>query len=142
MRELFLGIELVNVRNSGVAFGRLQDAGAIVAVVIALALVALLVYFARHGGRRWMWLPTGMLLGGALGNIIDRVREGAVIDFVKLPHWPAFNVADSAITVGVILLVIVMERGDASSTSRLRPRGSAWTRSSRRRSARARRPRG
>lgn len=113
-RDLFLGIELVNVRNSGVAFGRLQDAGALVAVVIALALVALLVYFARHGGRRWMWLPTGMLLGGALGNIADRLREGAVIDFVKLPHWPAFNVADSAITVGVVLLVIVMERGDAA----------------------------
>ena len=114
VRELVLGIELVNVRNSGVAFGRLQDAGAIVAVVIALALAALLVYFARHGARRWMWLPTGMLLGGALGNIADRLREGAVIDFVKLPHWPAFNVADSAITVGVVLLVIVMERGDAA----------------------------
>jgi signal peptidase II len=113
-REVVLGIELVNVRNSGVAFGRLQDAGAIVAVVIALALVALLVYFARNGARRWMWLPTGMLLGGALGNIVDRVREGAVIDFIKLPHWPAFNVADSAITVGVILLVLVMERGDAA----------------------------
>ena len=109
-----LGIKLVNVRNSGVAFGQLQNGGAIVAVVIALAVLALLVYFARHGSERWVWLPTGLLLGGALGNIVDRLREGAVIDFVKLPHWPAFNVADSAITIGVIVLLIVMERSDAA----------------------------
>ena len=57
----------------------------------------------RRRGR-WIWLPTGLLLGGALGNIVDRIREGAVIDFIKLPHWPAFNVADIAITVGVIVL--------------------------------------
>ena len=110
-REVVAGIKLVNVRNSGVAFGQLQNAGAIVAVVIALALLALLVYFARNGWRPWVWLPTGMLLGGAIGNIVDRVREGAVIDFVKLPHWPAFNVADSAICVGVVVLLFVMERG-------------------------------
>ena len=55
-----------------------------------------------------------MLLGGALGNIVDRLREGAVIDFLKLPHWPAFNVADSAITIGVVVLVLVVERGDAA----------------------------
>ena len=113
-REIVAGIDLVNVRNSGVAFGRLEEGGAIVAIVIAIALTGLLVYFARSGGRRWMWLPTGLLLGGALGNIVDRVREGAVVDFLKLPHWPAFNVADSAITVGVILLVVVMEFGDGA----------------------------
>ncbi len=90
----------------------MQDGGTIVAVVIAVALVALLVYFARHAAQRLMWLPTGMLLGGALGNIVDRVREGAVVDFLKLPHWPAFNVADSSITIGVVILVVVMERGD------------------------------
>ena len=111
-RELIAGIKLVNTRNSGVAFGQLQDGGTIVAVVIAVALVALLAYFARHAAQRLMWLPTGMLLGGALGNIVDRVREGAVVDFLKLPHWPAFNVADSSITIGVVILVVVMERGD------------------------------
>jgi len=113
-RDLVAGIKLVNVRNSGVAFGQLQNAGAIVAVVIALALLALLAYFARNRTRPWIWLPTGMLLGGALGNIVDRLREGAVIDFLKLPYWPAFNVADSAITIGVIVLVVVMERADAA----------------------------
>ena len=87
------------MRNSGVAFGQLQDGGRrSSSVVIAIAIVALLVYFARNASRPWIWLPTGLLLGGALGNIVDRIREGAVIDFIKLPHWPAFNVADSAIT--------------------------------------------
>jgi len=108
------GIELVNVRNSGVAFGQLQDGGVIVIVVIALAVAALLAYFARHAGRRLMWLPTGMLLGGALGNVIDRVREGAVVDFVKLPYWPAFNAADVSITFGVIVLLLVMEKDDGA----------------------------
>ena len=110
-REVVVGIKLVNVRNSGVAFGQLQNGGVIVGAVIAVAVLALLIYFARNGWRPLVWLPTGMLLGGALGNIVDRLREGAVIDFVKLPYWPAFNVADSAICVGVVVLLFVMERG-------------------------------
>ena len=111
-RDLLGPVKLVNTRNTGVAFGQLQDGGIIVSLVIALALAALLVYFARHASTPLIWLPTGMLLGGALGNIVDRVREGAVIDFLKLPHWPAFNVADAAITVGVVILLVVVERGE------------------------------
>ena len=57
-----------------------------------------------------MWLPTGLLIGGAAGNLIDRVRIGAVTDFVKFPHFPAFNVADICITFGVIVLIVVLER--------------------------------
>jgi signal peptidase II len=113
-RDLVAVIKLVNTRNTGVAFGQLQGGGIIVAILIGLAVVALLVYVARNAQRRWIWLPAGLLLGGALGNVIDRVREGAVVDFFKLPHWPAFNVADAAITVGVIALVIVMEWGDGA----------------------------
>jgi signal peptidase II len=113
-RDLVAGIKLVNTRNTGVAFGQLQGAGAIVTVLIAAAVVALLVYVARNAHRPLVWLPAGLLLGGALGNVIDRVREGAVVDFLKLPHWPAFNVADAAITVGVLALVFVMERGDGA----------------------------
>jgi signal peptidase II len=116
-RDLVAGIRLVNTRNSGVAFGQLQDGGAIVAVVIAVAIGALLVYFARHAQQPLVWLPTGMLLGGALGNIVDRLREGAVIDFLKLPYWPAFNVADASITIGVVILLVVMERGDRARAS-------------------------
>jgi signal peptidase II len=113
-RDVVAGIKLVNVRNSGVAFGQLQDGGAVVGVVVAVAMCALLVYFSRHLRQPWIWLPTGLLLGGALGNVVDRVREGAVVDFLKLPHWPAFNVADSAITIGVVVLFLLVGRGDAA----------------------------
>ena len=115
VRDLVWFVDLVNTRNSGVAFGQLQNGGVIVAVVIALALGALLVFFARNAQRPLVWLPTGMLLGGALGNIVDRVREGAVIDYLKVPQWPAFNVADAAITVGVVILLVVIERGDRAA---------------------------
>ncbi len=111
-RDLVLAAKLVNTRNSGVAFGQLQDGGVIVAVVIAIAVCALLAYFARHAQVPLIWLPTGMLLGGAMGNIVDRIREGAVIDFLKLPYWPAFNVADASITIGVVVLLVVIERGE------------------------------
>ncbi len=115
VRDVVWFVDLVNTRNTGVAFGQLQNGGAIVSVVIALALAALLVFFARNAQRPLVWLPTGLLLGGALGNIVDRVREGAVIDYLKLPHWPAFNVADASITVGVVILLVVIERGDRAA---------------------------
>lgn len=109
---VFPGITLVHVRNEGVAFGAFSGGKIIVVIVIAVALVALLAYFATHLDRPLVWLPTGLLVGGAVGNIFDRIRDGAVTDFVKLPAWPAFNVADVAITVGVLTLLYVVERGD------------------------------
>lgn len=109
---VFIGIELVNVRNSGVAFGALAGGGVIIAVIVAVAILALLVFFARNVRRPLAWLPTGLLLGGALGNALDRLRLGAVIDFIKVPLWPAFNLADVCITVGVLSLMLVIERGD------------------------------
>ncbi len=111
------GVKIVNVRNTGVAFGQLQDGGVILTLIIVVAIAALLAFFWRQARRPWMWLPTGMLLGGALGNIVDRIREGAVVDFIKLPYWPAFNVADMAITFGVIILLLVMDHGDATQRS-------------------------
>jgi signal peptidase II len=81
-----------------------------VLVVFALAaLTALLVFFFRHQDRPLVWLPTGLLIGGAAGNLIDRVREGSVTDFIDFPAWPAFNVADIAITFGVLTLLYVLE---------------------------------
>jgi signal peptidase II len=110
-RKVLPGIELVDTRNRGVAFGFLPGDHIAVTVVIALALVALLVYFARHASRPLMWLPTGMLVGGALGNILDRLRAGSVTDFVKLPlGWPPFNLADVSITLGVLILLLLIER--------------------------------
>ena len=109
---IFPFLKLVNVRNEGVAFGLDVGGATLIIVIIAFALLALVLYFARHAARPLMWLPVGMLLGGALGNIVDRIREGAVTDFLKLPAWPAFNLADVAITFGVITLIYVMERRD------------------------------
>jgi signal peptidase II len=108
-RDLIAGVDLVNVRNSGIAFGFLSDGGAVLVVGTALALLALVFFFVTHTGRPLVWLPTGLLLGGAIGNLIDRASEGSVTDFVKFPHFPAFNVADTAITFGVVALIYVLE---------------------------------
>ncbi len=108
--NVFFALDLTNTRNRGVAFGALEGRGTIVAVLIAVALVALVAYFAAHANRAWLWLPVGMLLGGALGNLIDRAREGAVIDFIDPIAWPAFNLADSAIVIGVFALLYLVER--------------------------------
>jgi signal peptidase II len=103
------GVHLVHVRNPGVAFSMLSEGGALPTIIGLAAVTALLVFFFTHLRRRLVWLPTGMLLGGAAGNLIDRLRIGSVTDFVKLPHWPAFNLADIAITLGVLALVYVLE---------------------------------
>jgi signal peptidase II len=109
-RSFLPGVELVNTRNQGVAFGFLPGDHVAVTVLIALALLALVVYFALHTRTRLIWLPTGMLIGGALGNVIDRARHGAVTDFVKLPlGWPPFNLADASITLGIVILFFVIE---------------------------------
>ena len=109
-RRVLPGLQLVNTRNHGVAFGFLPGDELVVTLVIGVALIALLVYFALHATRPLIWLPTGMLIGGALGNILDRLRDGSVTDFVKLPlGWPPFNLADTSITLGVLLLLFVLE---------------------------------
>jgi signal peptidase II len=102
-------VDLVHVRNTGVAFSLFSGGGAIVLVVTFIALAVLVGYFVMRPDRPWLWLPTGLLLGGALGNLIDRLADGAVTDFIKLPHWPAFNIADMAITFGVLALLWVLE---------------------------------
>jgi signal peptidase II len=107
--DLILGIQLVNVRNRGIAFGLFSDGGVLLVLFAVAALAALLVFFARHRDRPLVWLPTGLLIGGATGNLIDRTREGGVTDFFDLPWWPAFNLADVAITFGVLSLLYVLE---------------------------------
>jgi signal peptidase II len=108
--ELFLGIKLINTRNTGVAFSMFSGGGPLVVIIAFLALAALIGFFVTHIHRRLVWLPTGLLLGGAAGNLIDRIRLGAVTDFIKFPHWPAFNVADICVTCGVLTLIYVLER--------------------------------
>jgi signal peptidase II len=107
--DLILGIKLVNVRNSGIAFGMFSGGGTVLVIFALVALTALLVFFFTHRDRPLVWLPTGLLIGGAAGNLIDRVRDSAVTDFIDFPAWPAFNVADIAITFGVLSLLYVLE---------------------------------
>jgi signal peptidase II len=107
--DLILGIEIVNVRNRGIAFGMFSGGGIVLVLFALAALTALLVFFARHRNRPLVWLPVGLLIGGATGNLIDRTREGGVTDFIDFPYWPAFNVADICITFGVITLLYVLE---------------------------------
>ena len=107
--NVFFGLDLTNTRNRGVAFGFLEGRGGVVGLLIAVALLALVVWFALNAARAWLWLPVGLLLGGAIGNLIDRAREGAVIDFIDPVAWPAFNVADMCIVFGVLALLYVVE---------------------------------
>jgi signal peptidase II len=107
--NVFLGLDLTNTRNTGVAFGALDGAGLVVGILIGVSLALLVAYFVVNRSMPWLWLPVGMLLGGALGNLADRAREGAVIDFIDPVAWPAFNVADACIVVGVLGLLWVVE---------------------------------
>lgn len=105
------------VRNDGIAFGALAGYAG-VALVAALSL-ALVLFVALRGEPRH-WPLYGLVLGGGLSNLLDRLLRGHVVDFVDLPRWPVFNLADAAISVGVLLLVLSLmrERGrdDEDST--------------------------
>jgi signal peptidase II len=115
--DLFPGLQLSNVRNTGVAFGALEGAGLVVALLIGLSLTLLIAYFVVNRDVPLLWLPVGMLVGGAAGNLLDRAREGAVVDFIDPVAWPAFNVADSCIVLGVLVLLFVVERGARRTAS-------------------------
>ncbi len=108
-RKFLPAISLVHVRNTGVAFSLFSGGGALVLAFTIVAMVAVVGYLALRPDRPWLWVPTGMLVGGAIGNLIDRIANGAVTDFIKLPDWPAFNVADMSITLGVLALLWVLE---------------------------------
>jgi signal peptidase II len=118
------GVHLVHTRNHGVAFGLEAGRQTLVAILVGLALLGLLVYFATHSSRPLIWLATGLLLGGALGNLIDRVRTGAVVDFIQLPlGWPPFNLADASIVLGVVLLLFAIESPREAAHERAQPGG-------------------
>ena len=107
--NVFLGLDMTYVRNEGVAFGALSGGGPVLVTAIALALAGLALYFAFNSDTPLLWLPVGLILGGALGNLADRAREGAVVDFIDPIAWPAFNFADAAIVLGVLGLLYVAE---------------------------------
>ncbi|HUG16287.1 MAG TPA: signal peptidase II [Thermomicrobiales bacterium] len=102
-------LELVFVRNTGSAFGLFQGSSEFLKIAAVVAVVILLAYYFRAATRDWvMSSALGLQLGGALGNITDRYRHGYVVDFIDFPRFPTFNVADSAITIGVVLLIFAL----------------------------------
>ncbi|HMI81112.1 MAG TPA: signal peptidase II [Solirubrobacterales bacterium] len=108
--EVLGPLQLTLSHNRGVAFGLAGGAG-IGLVAVTLAALGLIVYlFARDPGRRGMWAASGLVAGGALSNLADRVFAGAVTDYIDLGSWPTFNVADIAITCGVVLLAVIYVR--------------------------------
>jgi signal peptidase II len=115
-----------HVQNSGIAFGLFASATPIVIVLTAIAVAWMLVFFARSGARHPV-LPValGLVIGGSVSNLVDRVRLGYVTDFIDLRYWPAFNLADSFIVVGVAILLGTLlnaERPRRSRDSSQRPR--------------------
>jgi signal peptidase II len=106
--QIIFGIDLTNVRNRGVAFGLFGGGGDLVVVVTVATIALLLIYFVLNARRPGLWLVVGLVVGGALGNLADRVRIGAAIDFVDPPLWPAFNLADVAIVGGVAWLALML----------------------------------
>ncbi|MFN0145802.1 MAG: signal peptidase II [Dehalococcoidia bacterium] len=102
-------VKIVHIVNTGAAFGLFQGAGGLLAVTSVVGMVAILVYLFNPGfAHPLMRLGLALMLGGAIGNLIDRVSNGEVVDFIKVPHFWAFNVADSAITIGVLVLLWTM----------------------------------
>ena len=112
---------LVHVRNTGAAFSILAGAssvwrqGLFVGLTIVVVGILLFAYGKLRPEDRWTRTAYALIIGGALGNLVDRVRLGEVVDFldcyVGAYHWPAFNLADSAISVGALMLVISVLRG-------------------------------
>ena len=118
-RDLALGevhqvlpfLDITHVRNTGIAFGILPGRLEFVTLLTAAAVVWMLVHFARSGARHVLFpVALGLLIGGSVSNLIDRVREGYVTDFIHFSHWPTFNLADSFIVVGVVLLLFGFSR--------------------------------
>jgi signal peptidase II len=102
-----------HVQNSGIAFGLFASATAAVIVLTLIAVAWMIGYFARSGARHPL-LPVavGLLIGGSVSNLADRVRLGHVTDFLDLRYWPAFNLADSFIVVGVAILLGALVAAD------------------------------
>jgi len=106
-------LSIHRVQNSGIAFGLFSSATVIVTALTAIAVGWMLVFFARSGARHPV-LPAalGLLIGGSVSNLLDRVRLGHVTDFIDFGWWPAFNLADSFIVVGVAILLLALMAAD------------------------------
>ena len=116
--EIIPGIFQFNfVRNTGSAFGLFQGQSAILTVLALGAIIFLATYYFRKARNDTLVaVALGLQLGGAVGNVVDRIRHGYVVDFIDVSSWPVFNMADSAITIGVILLMYALIFRDYDAT--------------------------
>ena len=129
---LMPSLNLILVHNPGAAFGFLSQAGGWqrwLFIVVGLAIGVLVAVWLRQTarvGHRELSTGLSLVLGGALGNVWDRIVRGAVVDFIDIYygrfHWPAFNVADAAITVGAAIVIFAAFRGGAEENDPPRPR--------------------
>lgn len=124
--ELAPVLNVVMAWNRGVSFG-IGNHGApldplVLSALSGVIVLGLVVWLVRAAGPRLVRIALGLIIGGALGNVVDRVRWGAVADFIDVHlagyHWPAFNLADSAITIGAVMLVVdsLFRRPDSTKT--------------------------
>jgi signal peptidase II len=107
--------ELIYSENTGAAFGTFQGRNSVFIIVNILAIVFIFIYYKKFKDNIWMKISLGFILGGAIGNLIDRIFFGFVTDFIRIRlwvihsfWWPNFNIADSGVTVGAIILIIVL----------------------------------
>lgn len=100
-------VRLHHLTNSGAAFGILKDQTGFLVITTIIGLAAIYFYY-RYPPYDHSIVPfaVGLILGGAIGNLLDRVRLGEVTDFIDFSYWPAFNIADSAITIGIAILIL------------------------------------
>ena len=99
--------QLTLVENQGIAFGILDDHGSFLLVAITACIIFLIVYSLRSPpAERYAQIAYGFILGGAVGNLLDRIRLGHVVDFLDFRIWPVFNFADSFITIGVSIFIL------------------------------------
>jgi signal peptidase II len=114
-------VRIVHWNNSGAAFGSFQNGNAVIMVLGLMVIAAILYYYPRVDPGDWtLRLAMALQMGGAAGNLVDRFRMGRVTDFISVGSFPVFNVADSAITVGVIVLLMgvwVRERAPRAETT-------------------------
>ena len=120
------GFTIHYLTNTGAAFGLLQN-GSLLFVIVAIVVSLVIVYYYLNlpAGQWLVRLSLGMQLSGALGNLIDRLRVGHVIDFLDFQIWPVFNVADSSVICGVVLLALLLLREDYEERKKLQSADSA-----------------
>ena len=124
-------VRIRHLSNTGAAFGMLQDAGVFLTVTAVMAIGAIVFYYLYPPFENGLLRAAlGLLLGGAAGNLVDRIRFGEVTDFIQFPHYPAFNVADSSITIGLVVIVgffVLIEGREKKPAGSGRPPGMPGT---------------